>query len=120
MISSSRASLVFVLVVPWVLLQIRAASSPDFWDRGAPVLEDSGPVCSLAGEPALYGVGRWAAPAGSEVQRCLGCPGLLGPASQSPWPLCQGCMFSQEDIQCQWVRPALVEHSVSLRFSHSY
>ena len=35
------------------------------------MLEDSGPVCSLAGEPALYGVGRWAAPAGSEVQRCL-------------------------------------------------
>ena len=49
------------------------------------------------GPSSLWG-GRWAAAAGSEVQRCLGCPGLLGPASQSPWPSCQGCMFSQEDI----------------------
>ena len=74
---------------------------PCFLGLRVPVREDFGPVFSLGaggGSSSLWG-GRWAAAAaGSEVQRCLGCPGLLGPASQSPWPSCQGCMFSQEDI----------------------
>ena len=54
-----------------------------------------------------------------EVQRRLGSPGLQGPASRFPWPSCQGCRFSQEDLRCHQVRPALVECSVSLRFSQS-
>ena len=36
-----------MLVVPWVLLQIRAASSPASWDGGVPVREDFGPVFFL-------------------------------------------------------------------------
>ena len=84
-------------------------------------MKESSPICSLGGEghQLFMGWGRQAAAACSEVQRHLGNPGFQGPASQSPWPLCQGCRFSEEDLKCQWVGPALVEHSVYFRFSHS-
>lgn len=56
---------------------------PGFWDRGL-CRRTLVVVCSLGRGLALYGVGKWAAPAGSEVQRCLGCPSLLGHASDLP------------------------------------
>ena len=52
----------------------------------------------VGGHQLFMGVGGWAAALGLEVQRRPGSPSLQGPASQSPWPSCQGFKFSQEDL----------------------
>ena len=54
MTSSSRGSLVLLLVELWILKQIRDSQLPCFLGQKVPVREDSGPICSLGG--GVWGV----------------------------------------------------------------
>ena len=64
--------------------------------------EGSSPICSLGGGGEGFSSSLWGGVGGllpqAQKLRCLGSYGLQGPASRSPWPSCQGCRFSQEDL----------------------
>lgn len=80
----------------------------------------SGPVCSLrVGALALYGVGGGRCHRPGEVQRRLGCPGSSGVCRLVSLAFMSVMLVFPGGHPMPVVSPALVEHSVSLRLSHT-